>query len=185
MKKFILGGLAAAAVIAPIALTAGSANAAVSVNQGVGTVGKDDVKGLFGGNDTDFQNYAPSVRFTATHSESIDNEIQCGTYAFVGGKFTIVKTGTFHEINTTPVTRTVNATTTLGGKKINGWNLTGYGTTTYGEVTSEVVGACPDGSDDIGTASQSPTVTPSVLKVTKGTETFELPNTQVVAAPAA
>ena len=186
MKKFILGGLAAAAVIAPIALTAGSANAAVSVDQGNGTVGKDDVKGLFGGNDAAFQNYAPNVTFTATHSETLDNEIKCGVYAgFVGGKPVFTQTGTYHVVNTTPVTQTVNATTTLGGSKINGWNLTGLGAPVYGAHTSEVTGACQAGSYDIGDTSQSITVTPSVLKVTKGNQTFDLPNTPVVQAPAA
>jgi hypothetical protein len=44
MKKFILGGLAAAAVIAPIALTAGSASASTTNSDGSITVTKGDVQ---------------------------------------------------------------------------------------------------------------------------------------------
>ena len=40
MKKFILVGLAAAAVIAPVAMTASSANAATYDAAGVGTVAR-------------------------------------------------------------------------------------------------------------------------------------------------
>jgi hypothetical protein len=176
MRKLIITVASLLALAVP---AAGMAAVAVDSN-GVGTVGKSDVKGLFGGNDAAFQNYAPSVTFTATHSETIDNTIKCGVYAgFVGGKPVFTQTGTYHVVNTTPVTQTVNATTTLGGSKINGWDLTGLGAPVYGAHTSEVTGACPAGSYDIGGSTQSISISPTVLRVTQGTRTFDLPNTPV------
>jgi hypothetical protein len=175
MRKLIITVASLLALAIPTA-----AMADVAVENGVGFVGKSDVKGLFGGNDAAFQNYAPSVTFTATHSETIDNTIKCGVYAgFVGGKPVFTQTGTYHVVNTTPVTQTVNATTTLGGSKINGWDLTGLGAPVYGAHTSEVTGACPAGSYDIGGSTQSISISPTVLRVTQGTRTFDLPNTPV------
>ena len=65
MKKFILGGLAAAAVIAPIALTAGSASAATTDANGVVTVTKGDVQSALGWNNKAFDNGADKLVFTA------------------------------------------------------------------------------------------------------------------------
>ena len=55
MKKFILGGLAAAAVIAPIALTAGSASAATTDANGVVTVTKGDIQSAMGWNNAEWE----------------------------------------------------------------------------------------------------------------------------------
>ena len=51
MKKFILAGLAAAAVIAPIATTAGSAHAATVDATGAVTVSKGEIKSIMKWND--------------------------------------------------------------------------------------------------------------------------------------
>ena len=59
MKKIILGLVAAAAVAAPIALSAGSANAATTDVNGVVTVSKGEIMGQFPGmNDKAFQTIA-------------------------------------------------------------------------------------------------------------------------------
>jgi len=50
MKKFVLGLVAAAAVAAPIALSAGSANAATTDAKGVVTVTKGDIQSAMGWN---------------------------------------------------------------------------------------------------------------------------------------
>ena len=59
MKKFILASLAAAAVIAPIALSAGSASAATTDANGVVTVSKGEIMAQFPGmNEKAFQKIA-------------------------------------------------------------------------------------------------------------------------------
>src|SRR5262245_23949424 len=64
MKKIILGLVAAAAVAAPIALSAGSASASVAVTNGVGFVGKGDVQNALGyANDAAIQADAASIKF--------------------------------------------------------------------------------------------------------------------------
>jgi hypothetical protein len=174
--------IAAIAAIGVIGL-AGTANADVAVDSnGYGHVDKSDAHNLLGGDDRAFQAYASSVTFTATSSQTIDNEIQCGKYVrfdLATMKPVYELTGTKHVINTTPVTQTVTATMTTGGNgKINGWDLKGLGAPVYGPVTSVTEGTCPAGSSDIGTLSQTPSSTPTALKVTKpNSPVFDLPNT--------
>ena len=105
--------------------------------------------------------------FTNTYDMVIDNEIQYGKYAgFSGGQIVWAEVGTYHKINTTPVTQTVNATPVIGlGNRVVGFNLTGFGAPQYGAVTTVKIGDVPAGASEIKTLSQSSNITPSVLKV--------------------
>ena len=70
MKKFILGGLAAAAVIAPIALTAGSASAATTDANGVVTVTKGDIQSAMGWNNAEWDAAIDATRRSRPASAS-------------------------------------------------------------------------------------------------------------------
>jgi hypothetical protein len=143
----LLGLTAVATVASPIAL-ASSANAAVTVNDGVGTVGKGDVQSTLGWNNPAFdQNVEPAangkdVKFARTMTRTTDNVWHCTGIA-----------DTQHSYRVTVMDQKVNATKVLNanGKQVTGWNLTGAASgphTVVSDTGSNPPGtlACPAGS---------------------------------------
>ena len=127
MKKFILVGLAAAAVIAPVAMTASSANAATYDAAGVGTVAKGDVMTPLGLNESAFQGIVKAnpaaFTFKDVFTATTDTTWGCSDGSIQ------------HHYRNTILTSPINATTIFNGSanKVTGWNLTGKGTSVITE----------------------------------------------------
>jgi hypothetical protein len=70
MRKIIIGVVAAAAILAPLAF-ASSANAAVAIDgTGTGFIGKGDVQTALGYNNAQLQAKADSLKFTTSQDAS-------------------------------------------------------------------------------------------------------------------
>jgi len=137
MKKIILGLVAAAAVAAPIALSAGSASAATTDVNGVVTVSKGEIMAQFPGmNEKAFQTIAMADGQSLTGS----NVFTATTTTGVGCSDGTVQTHFRSTIITSPITLTeiYNGS----ADKVTGWNLGAKGasviteTNTYGTSSS-------------------------------------------------
>jgi hypothetical protein len=118
MKKIILGLVAAASVAAPIALSAGSANAATTDANGVVTVSKGEIMAQFPGmNEKAFQAIAMAEGQSLTGS----NVFTATTTTGVGCSDGTVQPHFRSTIITSPITLTeiYNGS----ADKVTGWNL--------------------------------------------------------------
>lgn len=118
MRKIILGLVAATTVVAPLAI-AGVANAAVSVNDGIGHVDKGDVQSALKLNNAGFDR--GTFTFTGTATKTFDNVLTCKADA--GAKAGLVEHVKVTSTSSTPLTAT--AIKSANGKQITGWDLTG------------------------------------------------------------
>ena len=121
MKKLILGLVAAAAVVTPMAMAAGSANAATTDANGVVTVSKGEIMAQFPGmNEKSFQGIAMADGQSLTGS----NVFTATTTTGVGCSDGTVQTH-FRSTITSPITLTeiYNGS----ADKVTGWNLGGKG----------------------------------------------------------
>jgi hypothetical protein len=138
MKKFILASLAAAAVIAPIALSAGSASAATTDANGVVTVSKGEIMAQFPGmNEKAFQTIAMAPGESLTGS----NVFTATTTTGVGCSDGTVQTHFRSTILTSPITLTeiYNGS----ADKVIGWNLGAKGASVITEANT--YGTSPSG----------------------------------------
>lgn len=134
MRKLIILAISVIALAIPAA-----GIGSVTVDNGVGYVGKGDVQSAVKWNNADFDKKVASLKFTAgTQSLSNQTRWQCG-----GGEQS--------RTSTVVQSRTVNVTPVLSsnGKQITGWNLTGFsGSGDYvsgGYSGAPYVGYCPAG----------------------------------------
>ncbi len=142
MKKFILASLAAAAVIAPLALSAGSASAATTDANGVVTVTKGEIMAQFPGmNEKAFQTIAMADGQSLTGSNVFTATTTTGVGCSDG---TVVP-----HFRSTFITSPITLTEIYNGSadKVTGWNLGAKGASvvteanTYGTSSS---GRFPD-----------------------------------------
>jgi hypothetical protein len=174
MRKFIISGMAVARLAIPAA-----ASASVSVDNGVGTVGKGDVQSVLGWNNAAFDKGVGTLKFTASAEKVIaDYKMSCYGSDAIG-----------HRIISQPGTATVTATPIYNagnGKQITGFNLTGQtnGFTVTGGATLRDV-PCPEGSFMYMNLGQGDLF--GKTQVTDGLKVngIALPNTPVEVAPAA
>ncbi len=179
MKKFILVGLAAAAVIAPVAMTASSASAATYDAAGVGTVAKGDVMTPLGLNESAFQGIVKAnpaaFTFKDVFTATTDTTWGCSDGSIQ------------HHYRNTILTSPINATNIVNGSanKVTGWTLTGKGTSVITENntggTRFPTFACPAGtSADFSQYNVAQSHSQAVSFVYDGTS-YDLPNTPVPA----
>jgi hypothetical protein len=169
MRKFII---AAASVVALAVPSVASAN--VTVDNGVGYVGKGEVQTALKLNNSGFD--TGTFVFTADFTATYDNTLTCRS-----GQVThvpVVSTGT-GDLK-------AEAVKSSNGKQITGWNLTGAGAVASSNDQSQIVArlwtACDDGSIPVGVnVASTPTVTLDGLAV-NGTP---LPNTPEMTVPVA
>jgi hypothetical protein len=131
MKKIILGLFAAAAVAAPIALSAGSASAATTDASGVVTVGKGEIMAQFPGmNEKAFQTIAMADGQSLTGS----NVFTATTTTGVGCSDGTVQPHFRSTIITSPITLTeiYNGS----ADKVTGWNLGAKGASVVTEANT-------------------------------------------------
>ena len=131
MKKIILGLVAAAAVAAPIALSAGSASAATTDANGVVTVSKGEIMAQFPGmNEKAFQTIAMADGQSLTGS----NVFTATTTTGVGCSDGTVQPHFRSTIITSPITLTeiYNGS----ADKVTGWNLGAKGASVVTEANT-------------------------------------------------
>ena len=131
MKKFILASLAAAAVIAPIALSAGSASAATTDANGVVTVSKGEIMAQFPTmNEKGFQTIAMAPGESLTGS----NVFTATTTTGVGCSDGTVQP----HFRSTIITSPIAVTEILNGSanKVTGWRLGAKGASVVTEANT-------------------------------------------------
>jgi hypothetical protein len=178
MRKILLIAAALIAVLASLGL-ASSANAAVTVDNGVGTVGKGDVQSALGWNNAAFDKGAASLKFTASAEKvTADYKMSCYGSDAVGHRI-ISQPGTT-QVTATPIYNAGN------GKQITGFNLTGQtsGFTATGSATLRE--EKPEGCFMFMNLGQGDLFGKTVVTGGLKVNGVDLPNTPVVeAAPAA
>jgi len=167
MRKLIILAISVIALAIPAA-----GIASVTVDNGVGYVGKGDVQSALKWNNADFDNKVAKLKFTAgTQSMSNQTRWQCS-----GGEQS--RTSTVVQSRTVQTTQVLSS----NGKQITGWNLTGFGFqyVSGGYSGAPYVGYCPAGESFGGFLPNVFTtdVTDGGLKVNG----IDLPNTPVLPA---
>ena len=131
MKKFILGLVAAAAVVTPMAMAAGSANAATTDANGVVTVSKGEIMAQFPGmNEKAFQTIAMADGQSLTGS----NVFTATTTTGVGCSDGTVQPHFRSTIITSPIT--VTEIYNGSADKVTGWNLGAKGASVVTEANT-------------------------------------------------
>jgi len=177
MRKFIITAIGALAITGAVA---GTANANVAVDNGVGTIGKGDVQTALGyANDAAIQQAVKDgkIKFSlGAEKVNADYMMSCYGSDAVG-----------HTIIVQPGTMSVTAVARVNpqGKLTTGWDLTGgTGFTAAGNAFIRTV-PCPEGSFmymNLGQGDLWNKVVPTgdaTLSVTNGAKTVALPNTPV------
>src|SRR4249919_3769533 len=145
MRKIIFGLAATAAIAVPLVMSSTSASAAVSVDNGIGTVGKGDVQSALGWNNSAFDKGVGSLKFaTSAERVTVDYPMSCfnlNTGAITSGG---------HRLFVQSGTATVEATPVLNsnGKQITGFNLTGK-STGFTQIGSTVIREVTCGADTV------------------------------------
>jgi len=177
MRKIILGLAAATALAAPLAV-AGSANAAVAVDNGIGHVDKGDVQSALVWNNKAFDDGVKKLKFTVgAEKVVVDYPMTCFNLN------TGAQTSGGHRLIVQPGTATVAAAPIYNagnGKQITGFNLTGT-VTDFTNVGNRVSRDVTCGTDTVLFMNEGTPAQPNTVSVTGGLQVngVPLPNTPI------